>query len=164
MNRLNSIATILLFSFWLTTLHAEENKQPISIAADQLTIDERKGKSTYQGNVVLTQGEIQITADNVTISSVKGEVNKISTTGNPAKFVRTGNTPLRAQSQEMIFLDNEGIIILKGSAQLWRQGDEFNSEEIRYYVDENRVEANSGDSSKGGGRVHVILQPQTGTK
>jgi lipopolysaccharide export system protein LptA len=139
--------------------HAAQREQPISISADHVTIDEKTGNSLYRGNVILVQGDIQILAALLTISSQDGKLYLITTEGKPTSFSRSGEAPIKAQSGKMVYKANDGVITLTGEARLQRAGDEFSSELIRYYVEENRVEA-SGDQKKNT-RVHVILQPQT---
>ncbi len=165
MNLRNNITLLFTLLMISASISAAPNNQAISISADRVTIDEKSGNSTYKGNVILKQGEIAITAEMISISSANGEVSKIISTGKPSKFVRTGEASLEAESKQMTYLSASGVITLTGEARLNRQGDEFTSHQIRYFIDENRVEASSGEgNSQSSGRVQVILQPQSGNK
>ena len=52
----------LTFSHWATALDSDRD-QPIQIVADVAVRDELAGETRYEGNVVLTQGSLVITAD-----------------------------------------------------------------------------------------------------
>ncbi len=162
MHLINTTIAVLSLLLVTSMTWADQREQPISISADHVTIDEKTGNSHYRGNVVLTQGDIQILAELITISSKDGKLDLITTEGKPTSFNRSSEAPIRAQSGKMVYKANDGIITLTGEALLRRGGDEFSSDLIRYYVDDNRVEA-SGNEKKNS-RVHVILQPQTGAQ
>ena len=56
----------LTFSRWATALDSDQD-QPIQIVADLAVRDELAGETRYEGNVVLTQGSLVITADTLSI-------------------------------------------------------------------------------------------------
>ena len=72
MNSSVGIATRWL-SAWLLIVAAcasaldSDREQPIQIEADEAVRDEMVGETRYEGNVVLTQGSLRITADRIAI-------------------------------------------------------------------------------------------------
>ena len=62
---------LLLSSFWIASAAwplDSDREQPIQITADSAIRDEIAGETRYEGNVVLTQGSLKITADRLSIS------------------------------------------------------------------------------------------------
>ncbi len=152
----------LLLPLSLNAAPVTANSAPITIEADQLELDQRRGTSHYRGNVLLTQGGLQIKAARLTLYSAGQQLQRVEITGNPATLSQQGETPqetLRAEAQRMEYQPREGLIVLRGAAQLWRDGNEFSGDEIRYDLKRQRVKA-SGDAEQGGGRVRVLLQPE----
>ena len=47
----------------------EDLMLPITIQADRATVSESLGRSEYQGNVIIAQGLLRITADQVNLTS-----------------------------------------------------------------------------------------------
>ena len=54
-----------------------DRSQPIRIQADAAMVDEKKGASIYQGDVIITQGTLEVTADEVEIYTADNEVIQI---------------------------------------------------------------------------------------
>ena len=66
----------------------DDQQQPIKIAADTATRDERAGITIYEGNVQLTQGSLKIVADMLTVTQNGSTANIIVATGNPATLTQ----------------------------------------------------------------------------
>jgi len=77
----------LTFSRWAAALDSDRD-QPIQIVADLAVRDELAGETRYEGNVVLTQGSLVITADTLSIRHNTDEADKIVATGKPATLVQ----------------------------------------------------------------------------
>ncbi|QKT02911.1 lipopolysaccharide transport periplasmic protein LptA [Ectothiorhodospiraceae bacterium 2226] len=131
---------------------------PIHLQADQVTLDERAGVSTYQGNVVLTQATLRIEADEVRVESEGREVIRMVARGAPARFQE--NPPdqpaLHAEAASVEYRAREGVVVLLGDAQL-RQGEDT--------VTGHRIEYDSQDAvvrASGEGRepVRAVLHPR----
>ena len=57
-----------------------DKEQPIQIVADVAVRDEVAGETRYEGNVVLTQGSLQITADKLSIQHSDSGADRIVAT------------------------------------------------------------------------------------
>ena len=77
----------LLLSSGTTALESDRD-QPIQIVADVAVRDELAGETRYEGNVVLTQGSLVITADTLSIRHNTDEADKIVAIGKPATLVQ----------------------------------------------------------------------------
>jgi lipopolysaccharide export system protein LptA len=132
----------------------------VTIEADRMELDQKHGTSHYKGNVILHQGALQIKADSITLYSVKKKLQRAVASGNPATLLQQGDneaSAIRAMATQMDYLPQSQVVILKGKAQLWRNGNEFSGDQISYDLKQQLVKA-SGDN--GGGRVRVLLQPE----
>ncbi len=145
-------------------LLAQEPDQPapIFVESDSLLIDDKKGLSTYRGDVVFRQGGDRLQADVVRIfAPQRQDVQKIVAEGKPARFEHKASLPEekdawgRAERIEY-HLDKE-IIIFHGDA-FFQQGDnQFSGPRIEYSAATQRVKA--GNTKTDNGRVHIIIQP-----
>ena len=83
---------------------AADTDQPIEISADSAMREEPSGKTTYRGDVVLTQGSLEIRADSLVFSFDSDNATLITAKGNPATLKQqpeNTETPIDA-SAEMI--------------------------------------------------------------
>lgn len=57
---------------------AQDVKQPVEVTADALSVDQKTGKATFTGNVLIGQGAMRLSADRVTVTYAQGGQNRIS--------------------------------------------------------------------------------------
>lgn len=57
---------------------AQDTKQPVEVTAQQLSVDQKTGKATFSGKVVIVQGQMRLAADRVTVSYAQGDQSRIS--------------------------------------------------------------------------------------
>ena len=146
------------------TLAAEQTAQkpaPITIEADRLELDQKRGRSHYQGNVLLQQGGLEIRADSITLHTVNKKLQRAVAKGQPATLLQQGETEdetMRAEALRMEYRPQSEQVELQGQARLWRNGNEFSGEQISYNLKQQLVKASG--SEQGDGRVRVLLQPE----
>jgi lipopolysaccharide export system protein LptA len=135
------IKTILLLFITLNSLYALPNdrEQPVSIAADNATFNEKTGVAIYRGNIDIQQGSLRITADEliVTVDS-KGSVLTGIAKGKPAHFQQRPAADkgiATAEAEEVTYQARDGIITLKINAKLQQDGSSFKSNEISYNLE-----------------------------
>ena len=133
-------------------------KQPISIYADQLSIDDSTGVSHYLGHVELQQGDLKFSGDELDLTQKDGLVTHMQAIGKPAHFERSEPKHLKAEATRIDYDNKKGEVILRGNAQLWQDGDQFSGELIHYNIDSRHVKAQG--SKQKGGRVHVLIRPK----
>lgn len=134
---------------------------PITIEAERMELDQAKGTSTYRGNVVLTRDALRLYGDTLTLYTVKKKLQRVVTTGTPARLdqaATAGGGAVHAEADWLEYLPPQQQVLLKGHALLLREGNEMSGEQISYDLEQQLVKA-SGDDG-GSGRVKVILQPQ----
>lgn len=140
---------------------SSDRDQPIYIEADSAVIKEKEGFSTYNGNVVVRQGTLEMHGDTMIVYNSDDHIDRIIMTGTPATIVQRpedSDEDLHAEAGQMEYRAAEEHIILSGGARVWQtDGKDFRSEKIVYNVRTNTV--NAGDSTSGD-RVHITLQPK----
>ena len=139
----------------MTLFHA------IKQLADRATYSERTGVTRYSGNVIITQGTLKLTADNITMNlSPSRSINSAVATGRPATMqqVITQEKGLaKGQANKIEYNAVTGIITLTGNAKLTQNGASFSGNEIRYSLKAGDVEATAGKSQ----RVELLFPPNS---
>ena len=65
-----------------------DREQPIQITADIAIRDEVAGETRYEGNVVLIQGSLKITADTLSVLHESSDADRIIAIGKPARLIQ----------------------------------------------------------------------------
>ena len=147
----------------LLALALESDKdQPVYIEADSVQINDRTGVRIYEGNVVMTQGSIHMTADKVTVTKLESGADHVLAVGNPVTFQqqREGEKELaRGRAQRAEYDLNSDIIKLYDDAELSQGTDTLKNDRITY--DKTREVMWAGASQEGKQRVRITLQPDS---
>ncbi|AGS39152.1 MAG: lipopolysaccharide export system protein LptA [Cycloclasticus pugetii] len=137
-----------------------DKQKPVEVEADNFNLDDAKKITVYSGNVIITQGSMEIIADKVTIHGVRGTTDKVIAIGNPVKFKQQpdGNQGLiRGEANRFNYLVTKDTLVLLDDATLWQNGNTFASDRIEY--DSKRSIVKAGDKKAGSKRVKVTLEP-----
>lgn len=129
--------------------------EEINVVSDHGELDRRAGRARYWGNVTITQGTTRITADEVLLEAVDGELVSATINGRPATFEQTppgASEPTRGSARRMTLLAAEEIIELREDARITQGGDEVAGELIRYDVKRQQVVS--------AGQVKMTLTPR----
>jgi lipopolysaccharide export system protein LptA len=141
---------------------ATDSEQPINIAADKATIDDANGTAVYEGNVVITQGSIQINAVKVTLNyTAQQTLDKVIAEGTPVNFKQTpegGKEDIHAKAKRMEYFADKNTISLTQQAELSQGKDSFAGEQISYNIKDGIIRADKGGNEKG--RISVVIQPR----
>lgn len=160
----NKIMLMVVVALAATPLLAQETSEtaPIFIESDSLLIDDKKGLSTYRGEVVFRQGGDSLQADVVRIfAPQRQDVQKIVAEGKPARFERKADLPDESDAwgrADRIEYDvKKELVIFHGNA-FFQQGDnQFSGPRIEYSSATQRVKA--GNTKTDNGRIHIVIQP-----
>lgn len=140
--------------------------EPIYIESDSLKIDDAKGISTYQGNVLFRQGMATLKADTLVIQTRnRQEVETIVAKGTPARFDQKSPEAGKDVSGEALrieYVAPKALVILDGQAR-FRQGEnQFSGNRIEYEAEKKLVRAGKSVAPDGqSGRVHIVIQPRS---
>ena len=152
---------IIFISATSTVLHAYESDsdKPIFLESDSAKWDEESRKSTYRGNVVVTQGTMLLTGDLLIVTSENNEINHMIVTGKKSTYrqkTRTGKIVNGEAKTIEYYMDKSKIIFLK-KAILSQSNNIVKSDKIIYKTDSENIIA--GDK-KGKSRVRMTLEPK----
>lgn len=163
--RVAGFAAVVLLSLPAHAERADRDK-PINLEADRVSIDDAKKVSTFEGNVVLTQGTLVIRADRMVVREDAQGFNQGTAYGNLANFrqKRDGVDEYVEGEAERIEYDGRAERLqLFNRARMKRGDDEVRGSYISYDQPTEffRVTgaSQSGDASKAG-RVRAVIQPK----
>lgn len=158
--------SLLFFLLLLVAPAWSAEKTPINIEADRMVSLEQKNSVLFSGNVLATQGDVRIRANEMTVfysAAAKGkgqEVKKLQCTGK-VEVTRGG---WLGTGDKMDYLAPEKKVILTGKAKAWQGKNQVAGETIVYYLDEGRSEIIPSKASPAtgnkGGRVKATIIPQ----
>ncbi len=153
------VLTLMVSSSPIWALSSDKQK-PIEVEADSFNLDDAKKITVYSGNVIMTQGSMEIMADNVTIYGARGTTDKIIAIGKPVKFKQQPDDNqglIRGEAKRFEYLVSKNTLVLINKATLWQSGNTFSSDRITY--DSKRSIVKAGDKKSGSKRVKITLQP-----
>lgn len=134
--------------------------EPIHLLADKATYSESTGKTTYSGNVSISQGTLKMNAQNLTVNlSSSKAIDSAVATGSPAtiqQIVTHEKGLAKGQANRIDYNVKTGIVTLTGNAHLTQNGATFSGNVIRYSLKMGDVEATAG----GNKRVELVFPPQ----
>lgn len=138
----------------------EDREQPIRLEADRAQLDQKTGTSVYEGNVVITQGSMRLTANTVTIYTKDGVFQRMEAVGNPAtlRYKSAVDKPeIHGVSQHVDYNAVTSHVVMTTNAQLTQGQDVFTGDRIEYDLKEDIVRAKSNK----GGRIQFTIQPRS---
>lgn len=137
---------------------AQDREQPIRIQSDTATLDDQRGISVYRGNVIVTQGELVIHSDLLTVHTPGRALTRMEAEGAPVRLrtVTEDGREVRAEARHMDYLADDRHVVLTGEVRIWQAEDEFRGERIVYNLERETLDASSGET----GRVEVIITPR----
>lgn len=169
----------LIFSLFLNVLSVpfamaldSDATQEITIHSDSAQFDRKTGTAIYTGKVVLEQGTLKITADQITLhSNEQKKLTQAVALGQPAHFqqqMEDNKGLTKAQGKNITYLTLDKNVTLLDNAILEQEGNVFTGETIIYNMLDETVSAKGGtqtelepesDSEKKPSRVKMIIQP-----
>ncbi|MDJ0833461.1 MAG: lipopolysaccharide transport periplasmic protein LptA [Gammaproteobacteria bacterium] len=150
---------LLLAGCWpgLAAALSSDREQPIHIEADKLDIDESRNISTYQGNVEMQQGSLNIKSDKIVFHfNDSNEILLLEITGTPARFKQLNDEgeTMNGVAGFMKYIDTESSLELYGDARLQIAEDSIESDQIIVNTETNALKAGNGSD-----RVRMLIQP-----
>ena len=136
----------------------EDSAQEIQLSADSQLVDRQRGIATYQGNVQIVRGGMEMRGDELVLEFKDDELVGATMTGAPVRFTQRheGRVSTEAEARELVYDVIAGEIRLRGAVRVRQAGNEFASEDLRYDVDSERIVA-AGESES---RIRVTIQPR----
>lgn len=136
-----------------------DRQQPMDVHADHLDGNlADDGVSVLTGNVIMTQGTLEIRSDKAVITRSNGDMSRAVLTGNPVhmKQLDENNEPMYATSQQLDYDLLKNIAVLTGDALVNQPSrGQMRGQRIVYDVDNGKV-----TSGNDGSRVSMHILPK----
>ncbi|TNF98931.1 MAG: lipopolysaccharide transport periplasmic protein LptA [Gammaproteobacteria bacterium] len=160
------ILALCLFSQTAYSLSTDKNK-PLSIEADSVEMDEKRGFTVYRGNVIVDQGTMHVTGNTLVIERVGGKVKKVTIVGKPATYRQRPDgkkTDVNASARKLQVEPEKDLVTLERNAKIVQEGNVFTGNLIEYDNKQDIVKAKGSVGAtdtgpKQGGRVRMTIQP-----
>lgn len=142
-----------------------DREKEIVVGADRLTADDVNKTSTFEGNVVVTQGTMRMTANKVTVREDRNRHKYYVANGAPVTFRQKRDNVdewIEGYAERAEFDDNADVLKLFDNARVKRNNDELTGDSITYDMRRELAEvtgAPAGTKSPNAGRVKVIITP-----
>lgn len=128
------IAALLLF-YMHAASYAAEKVEKIHINADHMRLNMETGYSIYTGNVKISQGELVLTGDKVTLKQNKdNEIETMTVFGKPARYhhITEKGEPINAESERMDYNASQNQLTMTTNARLHQSEQTLSSQKIVY--------------------------------
>ncbi len=149
---------ILLLPLQLFALSSDE-QQPIQVEADSLEIRDQENISIYTGNVLMNQGSLEISCEQLTLHfDDQKELILMEMTGAPATYRQLDDDKqeLNGQADRMQYRQSESILVMTGNARFIYKGNKIESNTIQISTDNQGIQAGSSGTDD---RVKMLIQP-----
>jgi lipopolysaccharide export system protein LptA len=145
-----------------------DRDQPIELEADTVAVNDAKKISTYMGNVILTQGSLEIRADKLVVREDAQGFQHSTSYGNPTTFkqkMEGKNEYIQGSGQRIEYDGRMDKVQLYTKAWVKRGEDIVHGEYIMYDAGAEYAEVIGGgkqaaSSAAPTGRVRAVIQPK----
>ncbi len=137
----------------------EDRLQAIEITADRAERNERAGFTLYSGSVVLVQGSLRIEAERLTIYHDREQADRIIALGEPARLRQQPAIDQEfvvASANQIVYQRSREVVTLQEDASIEQEGAIVSGESIRYFMAEQRVQADA-TADDDNARVQVFI-------
>ena len=146
--------------------HAEkaDRDKPVNLEADMVTLDDIRKVSTYQGNVILSQGTLMLRADHMQVTQNASGLDRISATGRPVAFrqkVDGRDEFIEGYADRIEYDSVNSQLELIGQARLRRGSDELRGAQISYNAKTEFYKVvGQPNAQTPSGRVRAVIRPK----
>lgn len=146
-----------------------DSTKPTQIEANRMTADDARRTNTFEGNVVVTRGTLNIRADRIVVRQDKEGNQYATATGNPVRFRQRQDAKppekegqwLEGEARRIEIDDAGGKVELFESARVNRGGDEVTGD---YILVDQKSDFFTVTPGKGAGRVTMTIKPKPPAK
>lgn len=160
-------STLFLISLGLFAADKPTAIEKIAISADHMQMDIESGDSSYFGHVRISQGQLLLTGDTVTLEQGNDEIERLTVTGNPARYnhVTEKGEKIEAESKTMVYTASKNQLVMTDDARLTQPDSTLKSQKIVYDTEKKIVIAGDkptgwSDDTEENQRVNIILTPK----
>lgn len=135
----------------------EDRKLPLDINADWSEFSGGTPTGIYRGNVVLTQGNLKITADEAIFQLKDGELEYIIATGNPVTIrdlPQANEGWVIGEGGSLSYYPKRQVLELEKNAKIQQNKDTVSANKIIYNLNTRTINAERSPKD----RVHFTIQ------
>jgi lipopolysaccharide export system protein LptA len=143
-----------------------DREKPVQVLADRLTADDTRKEAVYEGNVIVTQGTMRLTAAKIVVREDAEGYRAYTATGGPLTFRQKRDKVddwIDGVADRAVFDDRDDLLKLYGNAKLTSSQGELAGDFISYDRGKEFFEvtgAAPGAAPAPGSRVKAIIIPQ----
>lgn len=144
-----------------------DSEKPVNLTADRGSLDQKKGVTVGDGNVVVTQGTLNLKAQHVIVIRDAQGQQQLQAQGSPATFRQKldgSEQYVDGNANGIQYNTASHIVTLTGKAYIKRGQDSVSGEVITYDTISEMYQAVGTTPGSSSGRVTVILQPKPQAK
>jgi lipopolysaccharide export system protein LptA len=151
------LLALVVFASPVTHARKDDADQPVNVRARRVDANEKTGVTTYQGNVVLTQGSLRLDADRMEVTTRDGRLRRVRAWGGPVRFRNRTDSgeEIRGEAGRVEYFASERRIDLHQRVKLTRNNDSVEGAVVRYDLERATFSAEGGDD----GQVSAVIQP-----
>ncbi len=123
---------------------------PVEVSADTLSVDQDTGSASFNGNVVITQGEMQMQAPLVNVFYNENQDGISRLVGSGGVKILSGKDTAKAENAE--YDVDAGLIYMNGNVELVQGINSITSQRMIVNVESSTAELH--------GRVRTVLRPK----
>lgn len=141
-----------------------DRNRPIQIEADSVSMDDVNKTAVYQGNVIFSQGTLNIMAERVVVQQDDQGMTTGEATGQPVHFrqkMEGSDEYLEARAQRIDYDARTETMKLTGDAWVTRGSDELRGGIIIYDIRTERYQAQGSNGDGSTGRVRAVIRPRS---
>ncbi|GAB3507033.1 lipopolysaccharide transport periplasmic protein LptA [Pseudoxanthomonas daejeonensis] len=165
-NLRNLLAFAILSGALLPSLalaKTSDRDQPMTLDSDASDCNqaEANSKCVFSGNVVITQGTLEIRADRAEIVRRNSDIDQVVLTGKQAtmKQQMDDGTMMNARADRIVFEPNKDLLTLTGNFKIESPRGSNSGQKMVYNMGTGQMQS-GGD----GTRVRTVIQPKTPAK
>jgi lipopolysaccharide export system protein LptA len=141
-----------------------DREKEIVVNADRLLADDAKKTSTFEGNVIVTQGTMRMTAAKVTVREDAERHKYYVANGSPVTFrqkLDNSDEWVEGYAQRAEFDDRNDVLRLYDNARVKRDQNEITGDFISYDMRKELAEVTGGPpgAARTGSRVKAVILP-----
>lgn len=154
------LAALLLLPVLDTAWAASaDRRQPVDMSAQTGDATLADGDSILSGDVIITQGSLEIRAARATLTRSNGELSRVVFDGSPAslKQIDDKGQPVSVRARKVTYHPASNDVLLEGAVQVDRPEGTLQGEVITYDMANGRLNARGEGAND---RIRMSFQPR----
>jgi len=156
-------ACLAMSAAWPAHAEKADRDKPVQVEADRMHMDDLQKVGVYEGNVILTQGTMMLTAERIEVRQDDRGFAYGEAAGNPVRFRQKmdgSEEYVEGWANRVEYDARSELVKLIGAARLKRGEEELRGNLITYNARTEFYQAQGGASGEAKGRVRAVIKPK----